>query len=209
MKKIIFVLIVVLLFATGCGINKEPEEVVFGDIDLNAEEVDRNDFKTSYEIDEVISFDEQNQSNKNEMSNENYRIYYNRVAKQLGLDLLYMTDAEITDEGQYTIYGLSKGTTGNYLYNNENGNLKKIKSEINFSYNDSDEYKVAVAKLMAPVFGGIPYMKKFDLNTVYLELLEAMKDENCLYRYEFNGITLQAQRDYSWVTLNIIIPENN
>lgn len=209
MKKFIYILLIVMLFLAGCGKAQEStESIIFGDINVEATEVDRNDFNAEWEIDDVLSISEQNQNDKNKLTNENFRIYYNRIAEQVGLDYLYLYEAEIEEKGDFIIYDLSKGLTGNYLYNDENGNIKIIKSELNISYENEEDYNKAISKAMAPIFGGMPYLKKYDLNVIYLGLLEAMKDNNGVYEYEFNDIRLNVTRDYNWLTVQINMPIN-
>lgn len=210
----IILLLTIIILVPGCSkkeSNTWQDETNYGDINIEAEVVDTNDFDVEYEIDKYINFEEINSFDKNRLTNDNYRIYYNRVANQTGMNLLNLVGVQPEDKNGYLLYDASYDAVGNYLYNNkdEKGNiyLKMIISEININTSGTEEeYNQSIAKLMAPIHGGVPYLKKFDLNEIFVDMRDTFKNnEVSNYNKVFNGININAKREYNWVTITIKI----
>ena len=207
MKKLFIFVSVFAIFLTGCGLKEEnnwQNASDFGDINVEATEVDRNDFDTKLDIDKYLTLSELNENDKNFLVNDNYRLFYNKIANQLDdLPLLVTYDANIEETGSYIVYDCSKDEIGNYLYNDEGGYMISIKSEIPFSSDDDEAYHHSLAKVMAPIYGGIPYLKKYDLNRIFLELENAFQEDKKSYSEEINGLSLTVKKDYNYVTVYI------
>lgn len=202
---IFFVLISLL---TGCGNvqNSWDKETNFGDINVDMEEVDRNDFDENWEIDNYLQITEQNQNDKNNLKNDNYRLYYNKIADQTGLPLLYLYEAEREDKDGDVIYDLSKDGIGNYLTNTEDGKLTFIKCEIPIDSESDETYTQSICKVMAPIYGGIPYLKKYDLNLIFTDIMSKFKNDKATYKGEFADVEYRIEKDYNWATVYISLP---
>lgn len=211
MKKRIFCLLfTTVIILSGCGSSSQIDDwnsaTEFGDINIYAEEADRDDFDEVYDIDNYLVIEELNTNDKSTLSNDNYRVYYNRVAEQTGLELLYNYEVTSTQKDNTVIYDYSKGYICNYLYNNTDEHIKMIRSEMSFNtYENEEEYKQEVAKFMAPIYAGVPFLKKFDLNEIYAGMVDTFHDEKATYQTSFNGISITAKRDNWWVYIDIKI----
>lgn len=188
---------------TGCGDKNEwGEDVTFGDVDVEAEVVDQNDFDVEWEIDHYISFTEQNQS-ETPYTFDNYRLYYNKVADQLGLMLLkeYEMTSESSQE-ESIVYQFSDSISNNYL-TVQNGKVTVVNFEYSADFYDEENYNLHIAECMPAIYGGVPYLKKYDLNKIFLELSESLEKERGMYSTEFNGISIVAKREYNLVKISI------
>jgi len=196
---------------TGCGVSSVDswqDVTEFGDININAEVVDTNDVDTEYEIDEYIKISELNNTKMDLATVDSLRIYYNRIAEQFGVPYLSATGYETEEINEsITKYVYEEDGTGAYINADaQTGVVSNAYFEIMFNDNNEELFRTSVGRLMSPVYGFIPNMKKYDLNEAYLGICDAMEDEKGKYEYEFNGIKLEMQRDYGYVYVTITFP---
>lgn len=207
--KYFLISLVCMIFLSGCGNSNSDNDwennTNYGDINLELTEVDRNDFEMEWEIDNYLNITEQNQNDKDNMKNDNYRLYYNKIADQTGLPLLYLYEANAEEKDGNIIYDLSKDGIGNYLTNNDDGKLIYIKCEIPINTESDETYMQSISKIMAPIYGGVPYLKKYDLNEIFTTLASELKKEKATYKNEFAGIEFRVTRDYNWATVYICV----
>jgi len=222
MKKNIFKILsismglIMCLSITGCS--KENDVVnnwdtgTFGEIDLNQEVVDTNDFDVEYPINEYIDFSERNETKLNEFTEENFRIYYNRTCEDVELPVLdYVLNKKMFKKTDlYTVYSVAEGVTGVYLYKNNSDKLIQIEVENNISYTqsgieelDHNAYRKQIAELMPFIYGGVPFMKNYDLHILYEEICSLLNDDKAYYSKTINGVDIKIEREYNWCTLRL------
>lgn len=209
-KRIILLgLIGASMLLTGCG-NKNitPQwdgEKVLGEIDEDAEVVDTNDYQEEMEIDNYVKIEEMNKPD-GENTWDNYRTHYNRLAQQLGMDILDSRPDEVEPSLQDAVnYAIYQGNSNNIITINEDSKeIYNIYVEQVISIKeDGDSFGEAVAKLMPAIYGGVPQMKKFDLNQVYLGMRDALGDEKGTFSYEYNGYLIQVDRNINLAKITI------
>lgn len=210
--KIRFIACILLCtLLSGCGsqtVDTWSDETTFGDINVDAEAVDIYSVEEEFEIDKYLNIEELNRTNPNEITVENFRLYYNRIAQQSDIPYIMPDNYEEYNETNTSIQRkYEEGTTGVYLHiNKQTDCLISSYSEYKFNAKDEEQFYESINRIFAPVFGGMPNLKKYDLNKIYFGIADAMKEEKGEYEYTYNKISLTVQRDYGFVYVTVSFP---
>lgn len=201
-----FLFLFPLILLSGCGSNPSgidtwQDETEFGDINLEAPTIDTNDVAATYEIDRYLEIDELNDTAPDCITMDSFRIYYNRIAKQAGIPYVMPTGYESEDVGSMEIRAYEESGTGVYItLDKDSGMVAGVSCEFKFS---EEEFYESINRIMAPIFGGMPNMKKFDLDKAYFEIAAAMEEKEGKYSFGFGKSKADIRRDYGYVYVNI------
>lgn len=211
MKKRICFLLLIPMLIVGCGEDKNTNtwdnESNFGEINIDAETVDIYSVNEEYEIDKYVKIEELNLTKPDNITEETYRLPYNKIGEQFGLPYILLSESEQVDESDNIItHKYTKEGIGVYIKVNKNDNrIMSIYSE--FKFNDNpDSFYDSVGRIFAQVYGGMPNLKKYDLNKIFFEIADAMQEEKGTYKTSYNNISLEVKRDYGYVYVTTTYP---
>lgn len=197
----------ITLSLTGCG-NKAADdwqnETAFGTVNESAEIVNNGDVETEYEMDKYVLIDEINNTPYDMLSEQVVLQYFNRVAEQTDMPYIMAYDFELNEEFSETSVEHKHAQDGIGVYfriNSETEKLNSIYFELPFNDENDEEYYNSVSKIIGAVYGGVPGLKKFDMNKIFFEMAEAFKEGDSEYEFEFNDVMVQVRRDYGYIKL--------
>lgn len=212
MRKRFLIPVFIIVLLTGCGNNTATwqDATKFGDIDIEASIVDTNDVEDECKIDEYVNIVELNETPLDKLNIETFSLPYNQIAEQCGLE--YIKTYSIKPEVKYSqkIYTITQDYYGLEVRADESKNtITSLFSQVLIEDDyGTEKYYEAMNRILAPIMGGVPNMKKYDLNKIYFEIVESMKETGGEYETSYNGIKITLSRDYNWVSIYIEMPKS-
>lgn len=199
----------IALSLTGCG-NKVADnwqnETSFGTVDENAVVVDNSDVETEYEIDKYVIIDEINNTPYDMLSEQNVLKYFNRIAEQTGMPYIQAYDYELNEEFSDTVVEHKHALDGIGVYfriSSETERLNSVYYEIPFNDENDEEYYNSLSKIIGGIYGGVPGLKKFDMNKIFFDMEQSLMEGDSEYKFEYNDVIVQIKRDYGYTKLFI------